>query len=355
MPYVPGPPWCRLLLAVLLALWGLGRPDPAGAQTAAPPADNGAVVVMYHRFGEARYAATNIRLEQFDAHLEELTSGGYNVMALTEIVEALVRDRALPPRALAITIDDAFLSVYTEAWPRLRKAGLPFTLFVASEPIDDGLRGYMSWAQLREMAASEAVTIGAHSHSHDHMLAHPAARNRADIARGMARLEQELGIVPKVFAYPFGEYGLALRDLVAGSDFQAAFGQHSGAIARTTDRYALPRFPLNETYGSLERFRLVANALPLPVLEVTPADPMLNAGNNPPAYGFTVTDSLGGAESVACYAGGQTLPVERLGSRRIEVRVPAPFPAGRSRINCTMAGPDGRWRWLGRQFYVPPG
>jgi hypothetical protein len=38
---------------------------------------------------------------------------------------------------------------------------------------------------------------------------------------------------------------------------------------------------------------------------------------------------------------------------RAEVRFPGPLPSGRARVNCTMPGPDGRWRWFGKQFLVP--
>ena len=44
--------------------------------------------------------------------------------------------------------------------------------------------------------------------------------------------------------------------------------------------------------------------------------------------------------------------VETTDGRRIEARMAEPFPSGRARINCTMPGPDGRWRWLGVQFYA---
>ena len=44
--------------------------------------------------------------------------------------------------------------------------------------------------------------------------------------------------------------------------------------------------------------------------------------------------------------------IERLGDR-VEVRLSAPFPPGRARINCTMPGPDDRWRWYGVQFFIP--
>ena len=39
-----------------------------------------ASVIMYHRFGEDRYPSTNIRLSQFEEHLELLTNGNYTVL-----------------------------------------------------------------------------------------------------------------------------------------------------------------------------------------------------------------------------------------------------------------------------------
>src|SRR3546814_15012331 len=102
---------------------------------------------MYHRFGEDDLPSTSIRLSQIEAHLAELTSGRYRVMALPEIVARLRAGQPLPQRAVAITIADAALSVYREAWPRLKAAGLPFTLFVSTEPPDRGFSHSMSWPQ----------------------------------------------------------------------------------------------------------------------------------------------------------------------------------------------------------------
>jgi peptidoglycan/xylan/chitin deacetylase (PgdA/CDA1 family) len=131
-------------------------------------AGNSAVIFMYHRFGEDEYPSTSIKLEQFEAHLAELKSGGYTVMALPDIVKALEKGTALPDRTIALTIDDAYLSVYEDAWPRLKKLGLPFTLFVATDPVDQGIQGYMSWSQIRELSKS-GVAIGSQTASHLHM------------------------------------------------------------------------------------------------------------------------------------------------------------------------------------------
>ncbi len=314
-------------------------------------AAEGAVIVMYHRFGEDAYPSTSTRLDQLDAHIAELARGGYTVRPVADIVAALKTGAPLPDRTVGITIDDAYASVYDHAWPRLRAAGLPFTVFVSSDAIDQGAGGMMNWDQIRELARA-GVTIGHHAAAHAHMAGADPTANAADIARATRRLRAELGQAPTLFAYPYGEYSLALRDAIAVAGFSAAFGQHSGVAHAQSDMFALPRFALNERYGGLDRFTLVAQALPLPVADVTPSEPVL--ADNPPAFGFTVTADVGDLGRLNCYASGAGATiVERLGARRIEVRIDEAFAPGRARINCTLPGPDGRWRWFGTQFLVP--
>lgn len=324
----------------------------AGAVLAASPAEaaDWAVIFMYHRFGEAEWPATNIRLDQFEAHLEELKTGGYTVLPLPEILTRMRTDADLPDRAVAITIDDAYESVYREAWPRLKKAGMPFTLFVSTDAIDRQTIGYMTWDQIRELKAGGA-TIGSQTASHPHLPDLELDQVKIELDRAAQRIADETGDRPSLFAYPYGEYGTAIQRIVAGRGYSAAFGQQSGVAHAAGDRFGLPRFAMNEAYGGIDRFRLTANALPLPVRDRVPADLILE--QNPPAFGFTVDPSIPDADRIDCYASGQgRTKVEALGSR-VEVRLAEPFPAGRARINCTMPGPDGRWRWYGVQFYIP--
>ena len=311
-----------------------------------------AVIIMYHRFNEQDYPSTNIRLDQFDEHLTELTSGKYTVMALPDIVAAMRDGKPLPDRTIGITVDDAYASVYEHAWPRLKKAGLPFTLFVATEPVDRKLKGIMTWDQIRALRDG-GVTIGHHTVSHAHMAGAAEARNLREFTEANKRYEAELGAVPKIFAYPYGEASLKLESMARDQDFTAAFGQHSGVAHPSLGFYYLPRFAMNETFGGIGRFRLAINALALPVTDVTPVDHLIS-DNNPPAMGFTlIPPGPTDLDRLACFSSheGRTR-LERLGDVRFEVRVTQPFPAGRGRINCTLPGPDGRWYWLGRQFFV---
>jgi poly-beta-1,6-N-acetyl-D-glucosamine N-deacetylase len=330
------------LVMLALTTW-LG--SPGGVQAA-----DSAVVLIYHRFGETSFPSTNIRLEQFEAHIKELTSGPYTVLPVPEIVAAIREKRPLPDRTIGLTIDDGYLSVYAEAFPRLRDAGLPFTVFVSTDPVDRKFSGFMTWDQIREMR-DNGVTIGAHTSTHLHMPANLLSRNRADLANSNARLKEELGEVPPLFAYPFGEASTEIQNLVRNAGYIAAFGQHSGPLDASSDPFYMPRFALNEAFGDMDRFRLVANALPIPHTDVTPSNPTLT--KNPPLFGFTRTDLDLRLNGLACYAADQgKVKIEQLGPR-IEVRMSGPFSAGRARINCTALGPDNRWRWLGTLYYVP--
>ena len=332
-----------LVLSALAVLGITGQPSPAAA------ADS-AIILMYHRFGEDTFPSTNIRLEQFEAHIAELKSGRYTVLPVPDIVAAIREGRELPDRTVGITIDDGYASIYTEAFPRLREAGFPFTVFVSTDPIDRKFGGFMTWDQIREMQANGA-TIGAHTASHLHMPAKSMDRNREDMMRANERMKAELGAVPGLFAYPFGEASDEISELVRELGHGTAFGQHSAPLQKASDPYYLPRFALNEAFGGMDRFRLVANALPIPYADMTPSNPTLS--DNPPRFGFTQTDPSLRLNGLACYAADQgKVAVEELGPR-IEVRMSGPFAAGHARINCTALGPDNRWRWLGTLYYVP--
>lgn len=314
------------------------------------------VVFMYHRFGEEKYAATNTTVEQLEAHIRELTGGKYRVMALDDMVDAIRRDSPLPDRAVALSVDDAFLSVYTEAWPRLKAAGLPFTLFIATASIDRKLPGYMSWDQVRELRDA-GVAIGNQTHGHPHLPTLDRADALKEMTESQARFKAELGQAPSLIAYPYGEASLETMAAAKEAGFTAGLGQHSGVMDPTDPPFYLPRFAMNETYGDLTRLRLAANALPLPALDVLPEDPLVTEAANPPAIGFTVPAGIRGLEGLACYGSGQgKLSLERLGvpggDTRIEVRLDTPLPQGRTRLNCTMPAANGRWRWFGKQFYV---
>jgi peptidoglycan/xylan/chitin deacetylase (PgdA/CDA1 family) len=339
--------YLALLLPVLV-----GVPGPSHA---ADHAAAHASVLMYHRFGENRIPSTNIRLEQFEAHLAELTSGAYRVLPLAEIVAKLKKGEPLPDRAVAITADDAYLSIATEGWPRLKKAGLPFTLFVATEPVTSRIKGYMTWDDVRRLR-DEGVTIGAHGHTHLSLPSLTPDGIRKDLDTSMQLFEKELGEKPSLFAYPFGEWDAKSLEIVKGMGYAVAFGQHSGSMHARNDFFWMPRFPMNETFGSIERLRQALNSLPLPVSDVEPKDVLVKLGQtpNPPTLRFTVDPEVERLNQMVCYTSeGKAITPKLIGERRYEMHAPAPLQPPRDRISCSVPSKErGRFRWFGIQFTV---
>jgi peptidoglycan/xylan/chitin deacetylase (PgdA/CDA1 family) len=109
-------------------------------------------VVTYHRIAvPERTPRLNPRLvsatpEVFDQHLRHLARH-YRVVSLSEVLEARRRGLPLPRRAVLVTFDDAYRDFLEAAWPRLRAAGLPATLFVPTAYPGDPPRGFW-WDRL---------------------------------------------------------------------------------------------------------------------------------------------------------------------------------------------------------------
>lgn len=348
-------------LSVLSAAFGLLLAVSPAAKAQTILEDRSAAVILaYHRVGEDLYPDTNLRTEQFEAHLAELENGGYQVRSLPSVVQALQTGKALPPRTVVLTFDGAHQSAMDNAFPLLLAHNIPFTVFVATDQADGALPGYMDWASLRKLARNDLVTIGLHPASYTRLAGREESVLRQEINKARARFREALGKEPAFFAYPFGEFGARYRAVVAQQGFTAAFGQQSGVAYAGHDLFSLPRFPVTESYGGAERFRLIANALPLPVTDPQPADPLL--ATTRPVIAFTLAESLAGqVPALSCFASGQARPaIAKEEAGRVTLALTAPFEDGRGRVNCTLpvvvpeeGDNQRRWRWMGVLFTVP--
>ena len=93
--------------------------------------------------------------------------------------------------------------------------------------------------------------------------------------------QNKLGYVPSIFSYPFGEYSLYMKNYIS-KQFKVAFGQHSGIIDINKDKFELPRFPINEKYGEIKRFKSLTKTLPFKFKKISPDEKYLLQVKNPP-------------------------------------------------------------------------
>ena len=311
--------------------------------------DEGILSIMYHRFNENRYPSTNIRIDIFKDHIETIKKSGYNFYNPINLKSDFNNPRI--KKVILLTIDDAFESFYLEAWPLLKKNKIPFILFVSTEPV--GKNGYMTWDQIREVEKENFAFIGNHSHSHEYLLDLSFNDFKKDIDKSIKIFDEKLGYNSIFFSYPFGEYSLEQINYIK-KKFKYAFGQHSGVIDFNKDIYELPRFPINEKYGELKRFKSIINYFPLEYKKLLPLEKQLIKSNNPPEFTVEFFEEQKNLNKINCYSNEANRWEKSntiISGTKLSIKFRAPFEPRRGRVNCSL-NDNGKWRWFGIQFPI---
>ena len=250
-----------------------------------------------------------------------------------------------------ITIDDAFSSFYKNAWPFLKENEIPFILFVSTEAV--GKVGYMTWEEIKEIEKSDFAYIGNHSHSHKYLVNFKFDEFKKDIDKSIKIFKNILGYNPIYFSYPFGEYSLEQKNYIK-TNFKFAFGQHSGVIDFNKDKHELPRFPINEKYGDLDRFKFLINLLPLQYKSIKPDDKFITKNNNPPKMIIEFFNEQKNIENINCFSNeGNKWEKSKIKfeNNKLLIKFRDKFTFRRGRVNCSLNDKLG-WRWLGTQFSI---
>ncbi|MBT8145320.1 MAG: polysaccharide deacetylase family protein [Gammaproteobacteria bacterium] len=337
------------LIAVLMA--GILLPSQA--------AEHG-VIVLYHHVADNTPPSTTISPAAFQSHLEFLRDNRFNVMALDDMIEALRNRQEIPDKSVAITFDDGYLSIYLEAFPMLQSFGFPFSVFLSTQPINDGQAGYMNWEQISEMA-NAGVLIANHMVEHPYMLdriegelqSEWIARLREEMLQAEQDIETHTGQQHRYLAYPYGEFNPTIKDMIASEGF-TGLAQNSGAAGFNSDFLALPRYPLASIYANLDTASTKFSSLAFNVVEQIPDDPV-TASDSPTVQ---VRFGPGGysLDQIRCFANGRPLPMTWLDKDigLLSLTPDQEFTSRRWRYICTapLAG-TGRFFWYSAQWIKP--
>ena len=261
--------------------------------------DFGLISIMYHRFNESKYPSTNIQMDVFRQQLKIIEEQGIKFIHPKELEINISQKKKKKERKVLFTVDDGLLSFYNNAWPLLKEKQIPFILFINTREV--GSFNYMNWSQIIELHNAENVEIGNHSHSHEYLVDESSDFIKADILKSIKIFEEKLGSNSEFFSYPFGEYSLEFKRIIKDLGFKYAFGQHSGVIDETKDLFELPRFPINEKYGEIKRFKTLMRTLPLKYESISPEDMYLLQSKNPPKIKIKFYDDVKNLEAINCF------------------------------------------------------
>ena len=144
-----------------------------------------------------------------------------------------------------------------------------------------------------------------------------------------------------------------MKDYIS-KNFKIAFGQHSGVIDINKDKFELPRFPINEKYGNLKRFKSVIKYKPLEYKRLEPEEKKIDETNNPPKITVEFFSEQKNINKITCYSndgGTWNEPNLNLKDNFLNISFKEKFLPRRGRINCSL-NDNGKWRWFGTQFTV---
>lgn len=222
-------------------------------------------------------AVTSSRLAQF---FDWLKGSGWTAVSLDDLAAAHRGLRPLPDKAILITFDDGYKSLYTRVFPLLKVYRYPVVAALVGSWVE-GEAGtvqygdrtvprsrFLAWSEAREMQASGLVEFASHGYDlHRGAQANPqgsmtpaavtwrydpasgryeddrqyAARIRADLARSRGQLASHLGRAPRAMVWPYGRYSGPALDAARQLGFSFSLTLEPEP-ASTADLFAIHRY-----------------------------------------------------------------------------------------------------------------
>lgn len=201
-----------------------------------------------------KYSVMTTELKQ---QLSALTDAGAVFLSQDEFLDAK-KSGDFPDKCVVISFDDVDYSVYEHAFPILKEAGIPFTLFIIAGHVGDKDFNNLkmtTWDDLREMQKSGLASFGSHTYKmhrfEDETPVFLLAENREifsqDLNKSIQTIENELGITVRSFAYPYGNTDDSTAEVIKEQGLEAGFILAPQTISPNDDNYHLNRILLNDT------------------------------------------------------------------------------------------------------------
>ncbi|MDP3301263.1 MAG: poly-beta-1,6-N-acetyl-D-glucosamine N-deacetylase PgaB [Sulfuricurvum sp.] len=239
-------------------------------------------ILSYHEISnksetlDSNYA---VAPSDFDQQIRWLMDNGYHFIGIDAILKYRKSGKALPSKAVLMTFDDGYQSVYANAYPIIKKYKIPVVIALVGswmrekENVDfDGHTiardKFLSQEELKEMVGSGLVEIASHTHSlHKGIMGNPqgnmqpAAKTRqwlaksqkyedeksyqqriyTDLLENNTFLTQYTGQKPRVIVWPYGHYNKTVRTIAQQLGMPIGLTLDDGSNTKITPLWGLRR------------------------------------------------------------------------------------------------------------------
>ena len=210
-------------------------------------------VLMYHAVDDS-HSVLATSPATFAWQMRWLKQNHFQVLTLAEAAHCLKQDLGFPERAVSITFDDGFESVYRHAFPVLCQYEFPAMVFLVANYVGEknnwpgqpaGVKAGLlaNWDQILEMDRS-GIRFGSHSLSHPRLDLLSANDLQRQISGSQTIIADRVGHAISWFAYPYGRLTQRVVDTVR-QVYEGACSANLGLVDKQSDVFALERV---ETY-----------------------------------------------------------------------------------------------------------
>lgn len=207
------------------------------------------IMMLHHVTNEDKVISPCVLSEEnFLAFIEGKT--------FSDIVTAIEKPMEYDGRYI-LTFDDNLKDLYSFTYQICKQQSIPFTAFISSELLDH--EGYITTAQLIEMAHDPLVTIGSHGASHIRLTECDKEKAQYEIIMSKKKLENILDQEITLFAFPNGMFTKRDIKIIKKIGYKFAFGvkpRRYNVLTKIFSRYNIPRINLTnqtivreESYG----------------------------------------------------------------------------------------------------------
>ncbi|VAW85237.1 Biofilm PGA synthesis deacetylase PgaB (EC 3.-) [hydrothermal vent metagenome] len=199
---------------------------------------------------------------------------GYKPVSIDQIITAREGGKPLPAKAILLTFDDGYRSVYTRVYPLLKLFNYPAVIALVGQWMDvpagemvsygDDLlprKQFLEWSHVNEMVDSGLVEVASHSYDlHHGVQSNPQGNSQAaaitlrydeasdtyeneaqfkqrlsqDLKRSVAQIKRHTGKAPRTLIWPYGAYNQQTIEIAASAGMPYTMNLDSG-ISHVTE------------------------------------------------------------------------------------------------------------------------
>jgi len=198
----------------------------------------------YHQVEPVARSKFSLDRAKFVEQMEYLKNRGYRSLNSEELLAALDPDGPEVDRAVVITFDDGYKTVYDHAYPVMKSLGLKGIICIY--PAFIGSKLAMTWEQMAELI-KEGWSVECHSYTHANLSSkymNPEAEKaflEKEILTSRDKIERQLGNKVRFMVWPYGVYTDRTLKMVKDAGFAGAMTVDGGANYKGLSPYIVKR------------------------------------------------------------------------------------------------------------------